>query len=585
MPDLLKAGDKKLERLIADWEALYPECLKLWSMFTRLRLPVFCRDRGEAKKEELLGSFAQIRLTDHRIILDMQYVLSLGLGDFGREIMGHEIGHHVYCPADLSDYGRMIARMRRSLPGHEDLAPFIGNLYTDLLINDRLFRTHGLKMDRIYSKLKQGSGDKLWNLYMRIYEILWALPKMTLAAYEIPDEMEGDARLACDLVRAFAREWIKGSGRFAAICLPYIIDNEHDKTREYLKPWIDTRSPGGSDALPEGLTGMDEGEDDDSLHPVLDGEDAKKKKSPGQTDKSPGRSDGNYREPYEYGELLKAMGIKISEREAAMRYYRERAIPHLIPFPVQETPQSREPLPEGLDVWDISSPLERIDWIETGLRSPVVIPGLTTLERHYGVDSGGAPDAEPVDLDLYVDSSGSMPNPQYVTSYLTLAGTIIALSALRSGSRVQATLWSGTGQFETTKGFTSREEEILAVLCGFFGGATAFPIHVLRDTYSERSPRTRRVHILIISDEGVDTLYSVDEKRNKGYDIAGMALKNSRHGGTMVLNLYRPWKDIPDLVKAAAQGWDVYRVTGWDELVDFSRSFVKRHYQRKNTAA
>ena len=38
-------------------------------------------------------------------------------------------------------------------------------------------------------------------------------------------------------------------------------------------------------------------------------------------------------------------------------------------------------------------------------------------------------------------------------SYLALAGTILALSALRAGARVQATLWSGAGQFETTAGF------------------------------------------------------------------------------------------------------------------------------------
>ena len=65
----------------------------------------------------------------------------------------------------------------------------------------------------------------------------------------------------------------------------------------------------------------------------------------------------------------------------------------------------------------------------------------------------------PVDLDLYVDSSGSMPDPQLATSYLALAGAIVALSALRAGASVQATLWSGTGQVTVTNGIATFEVE------------------------------------------------------------------------------------------------------------------------------
>ena len=46
---------------------------------------------------------------------------------FGREIMAHEIGHHVYVPGNLLDQGRMIARIRYGLPGKEHLAPLVAN--------------------------------------------------------------------------------------------------------------------------------------------------------------------------------------------------------------------------------------------------------------------------------------------------------------------------------------------------------------------------------------------------------------------------------------------------------------------------
>src|SRR5262249_13965300 len=160
-------------------------------------------------------------------------------------------------------------------------------------------------------------------------------------------------------------------------------------------------------------------------------------------------------------------------------YYRERAIPYLIPFPSREKPESTEPLPEGLEPWDIGQALDATDWLQSVMISPRVVPGMTTVQRVWGTTEGQEPKREPIDLDLYVDSSGSMPNPQHITSYPALAGAILCLSALRAGARVQATLWSGTKQFTTTEGFVRDPEAVLRVLTGYFGGTTAFPIHVL----------------------------------------------------------------------------------------------------------
>ena len=128
---------------------------------------------------------------------------------------------------------------------------------------------------------------------------------------------------------------------------------------------------------------------------------------------------------------------------------------------------------EGMDTWDVGSPIEDIDWFETMMMSQQVIPGYTTVQRTYGTSSGSMPEKEAVDLDLYVDCSGSMPNPQWATSYLTLAGAIISLSALRVGSRVKATLWSGKHDFQTTGEFIRDEKEVLKILTGYIGRATA----------------------------------------------------------------------------------------------------------------
>jgi hypothetical protein len=208
---------------------------------------------------------------------------------------------------------------------------------------------------------------------------------------------------------------------------------------------------------------------------------------------------------------------------------------------------------------------------------------MTTVQRVFGTTEGREPKREPLDLDLYVDSSGSMPNPQHMTSYPALAGAILCLSALRAGAHVQATLWSGKAQFTSTNGFVRGQEGILRVLTGYFGGATAFPIHVLRDTYATRKPNARPAHILVISDDGVSTMFDRDEHGNSGWDIAARALARAAGGGTLVLNLPQNWDaqagPYADIRRARdEQGWYTHRVASLEELVEFARQFSRLRY-------
>jgi hypothetical protein len=212
----------------------------------------------------------------------------------------------------------------------------------------------------------------------------------------------------------------------------------------------------------------------------------------------------------------------------------------------------------------------------------------------WGTAEGREPKRVPLDLDLYVDSSGSMPDPQRTTSYPALAGAILCLSALRAGARVQATLWSGKQQCSTTRGFVRDSTELLNVLTGYFGGGTQFPIHVLRETYASRDAAARPVHILVISDDGVSTMFDRDERGGSGFEIAAMALKRARGGGSLVLNVRHDWDGGPasgvrssnpganwELAVRRArdeQGWHVHAVASLAELVDFARAFSRARY-------
>lgn len=556
------------------WLELWPQAIEIWSKYLKLSEPRFCLTKEEEVKEHLSSSFAMIRLDDHAVVISLRQVIQCKLENYPLEIMCHEIGHHVYCPADLTDNGRIIARIQRALPGYESYAPLVSNLYSDLLINDKLKREYGLKIDEVYKVIGQDSQDKMWTFYMRIYEILWGLTKGSLAKGEMDSILEGDAQLGNRLIRNFSKDWLKGSGRFASLCYPYLIQEKGKTVQQIMSVWQDTKDAGAGANFPSGLTEIDDGELTDCKHPALDDED--NQNTP--VESNPGGSSGQHRQPFEYGQILKALGLKMNEEDITIQYYKERAAPHLIPFPTKENPISKEPLMEGVDIWDVSSPIENIDWFQTAMRSPVVIPGFTTVEQTYGYAEGSLPEKEPIDLDIYIDCSGSMPNPGYNVSYLALAGTIITLSALRVGSRVQATLWSGTREFFTTDGFISDEKKLLKIITGYIGGSTAFPIHILRDTYTERKPNARKVHILVVSDEGVTTMFDKDEKKNSGWTISEMSLKNCGAGGTFVLNLYNDWTKDKDLLAANKQGWDIHRVNDWEALVKFAREFSKKKY-------
>ncbi len=585
------------------WRAVWPEALASWSAYTMLREPVFFESDKEAKALGMARQIAAIRLVDQTVMVNMETVRARHLDEQALAILAHEIGHHVYVPGNLADNARLIAAVKPVLFGlPDDTAHLVANLYGDLLINDRLQRRAGVDMAAVYARLNAARpGEvttRVWKVYTHTYEQLWRLAPGTLAPPGVTAEMTADAALIARLVRHHAGDWLRGARRFACILYPYLqADAEENKVQTFIVLGLgDTRCagrcPGGdADAIPGGLIGIDPaelGEDSDfdaELDDILGerrGRKPPRKRTPENqepTREGKGTPRSQFREPFQYGDLLRALGLNLSDHEITTRYYRERALPHLIPFPVRKAPQAREPLAEGYETWEATDDLDELDLFGSVVQSPVVVPGVTTVRRVYGETPGSDPARVPLDLDLYIDCSGSMPNPAVSVSYLALAGTILALSALRAGARVQATLWSGAGQFDTSGGFLRDEKRILGIITGYIAGATAFPLHVLRDTYETRRPSDPPCHIVVISDEGVDTILEHDEAGTRGATICRRALQVARGGGTLVLNL--PDRDWLVRDKLEALGFAVHAVTDWEQLVAFARAFVRDNYEEK----
>lgn len=576
-----------LAELARDWQASWPKAIDCWSRYTKLSEPRWCRSIEQEKAEQLSGSFAMIRLVDHAVVISLRQVALKNLGRFAVEILAHEIGHHVYTPADLTDNARLLARTRRGLPSRETHAPLVANLYADLLINDRLQRMMGLDMAGVYQALGKSSG-KLWRLYFRIYELLWQLDRGTLAEGEFDAKLNLDAQLGARLVRSYATEWLDGAGRFAALCLPYLIE---DATRERagLGGWCDT-GEAGRGGLPEGISEIDAGELEGAIHPALDPElsgvphsDKPDRTSPNPTGRESGpggrKSQRNYRDPVSYADVLLDSGVQLSREELISRYYRERAMPYLIPFPSQNQPRAIDPLPEGTDPWEIGNPVDQIDWMSTLLTSPIVIPGVTTRERAYSQSPGTSPERMPVDLYLGVDCSGSMPNPAYSLSYPVIAGAIMTLSALRAGSHVMVALSGEPGRTVTTEGFVRDEVAVLKTLTGYLGSGYSFGIHRLAEVFSHRPKDARPAHILIVSDGDIFSILETEAGGKRGWDVAREAASAAGGGATYALQINA--KTYPSQIqRMIADGWHVSTVASQDELVEFARVFSRRTFGR-----
>lgn len=580
--------------LIPLWLAHWPKALDAWSRHTMLREPRWCLDVAEAAREGVRpgDSGAMIRLTDKAVVISFPNLVRAGLEGFPLEILAHEIGHHVFCPGDLADQARLLARIRRALPGFERHAGLVANLYADLLINDRLHRSAGIPFSALFGALRGSGGtDPVWTLYMHIYEMLWGLPGKTLSAGELTPRLRAEADLGARLVRVYGRDWLQGAGRFASLLYPYIAKASEQESGAWLRGLRDMeRASAGAEEIPDGLAEIDPEELEGAVHPSLDPEltgldaldeeaqDGERQLRGDVPQADPGG--GQFREPYQYGELLRDLGINLTPEQLAIAYYRERARPHLARFPRRRSPEAREEQIEGLESWDIGSPIEELDLFETVAASPRIIPGVTTVRRQNGIVPGRDPETGPVDLDLYIDCSGSMPDPRHTTSYTALAGAIIILSALRAGSCVKATLWSGKNETLSTDGFVRDEQVLIGVLTGYLGGGTCFPIHLLRGTFENRTPRDRPVHVMVISDEGVDTMFADDERGISGWKTAAMALEKGRAGGTLALNLYGSPEGYAWAGEAMRCGWDIAVVRTLEELVTFARAFSRRQYER-----
>ncbi|WP_120494162.1 VWA domain-containing protein [Microbacterium phyllosphaerae] len=572
--------------LTDDARSAWERALALWRV--RLDDPAIRPGAAEAHGAPAWFSFPP------SVTVDPRYLADRGLADELWSMFAHEIGHHVLAPSTRIDSLKIDHQMARAIsvaspraiPG--DSARRLSNLWSDLLVNTRLAQLQRAEPGRAVTATRDlgivrlgralypappGSVDRLWWVYCRAYELLWQIPAGTLCALEpparpvrtfaettfvplseIPEkhrekerllrearaeservaaELAGatatnpgvDASLIADAVRSFSTDPVSGAALFGVIAAPYLAEEAlAGGGRRGGGCGIDD-APATADELGRILADQ-RLRSDLPPHPgtVVDAHDAEEPADPA---KDRTKKDGQRLTIARTLALYRESG----EDAVLAAWYRNEAAAWVRPYtrPAPSTPTGGIPGP--VELWEVGDALADLDWPLT-LRSGTVIPGVTTRRRSELDDEPIARETS-LELDLYIDSSGSMTHPRN-GSPAVLAGTILALSILRGGGRVRVTSFSGTGEVAGMPRFGRDPAEIIAAISLFFGRSTSFPLDLYAARYAGLPPAgdDEQRHVVVLSDDGLVSMFGVG---NEPYEGVARTVREVLTTGTLVL--------------------------------------------------
>ncbi|MEU6135539.1 hypothetical protein [Nocardioides sp. NPDC047086] len=530
-------------------------------------------------------------------------------------VFAHEIGHHVLSPSTRVDSLKIRQQMARVIDLYDrqhrlDLAAasgFCANLWSDMIINDRVMQ---LQRSRIapdetpemvqlsralaapaLAKGPRGADDnELWWVVQRAYELLWRLPEGSLAWPEPPtrwrtdyeqqfrsarrrlrgskskqrhetylaqrevDELEYDPRAGldpahdattvADVVRTLAADPVSGAVPWAMVMAPYLLLG-------FRSTGCHEDSPGAPSAAElAGAIG-----DPRLQQPLVHPDDTEVVLADGAAASADGGG-----QALGLARTLELMAG--ADPDAVMAaWYEAEARPHVAPLVQRGLAPVGPTIPGPLEEWELGDDLAELDWPATLTTGAVFVPGVTTRRRTFIADEPEI-DSEPVLLDLYLDSSGSMTHPQRGSAAI-VAGTILSLSVLRGGGRVRVTSWSSAGQVAGDSAYTRDRVEIMRQLTTFFGGGTTFPLDLLRARYPDLPrPNDGQRHLVVLSDAGLDTFLGRGQEEYAG--VAPAVRRVIDTGSLMIIGHWRGQSreeaerlgydvaEIPDVTQAPA---------------------------------
>ena len=179
-------------------------------------------------------------------------------------------------------------------------------------------------------------------------------------------------------------------------------------------------------------------------------------------------------------------------REALVaRHYKRLVDQHTIDLPATAPPPDRF-LPTTLTDWNTGDDPRQIDWTASVLTSGAMA-AVRPLRRDLEPEPPDEGTVGAVAVEIYLDTSGSMPNPQAALNTMTLAAQILSASALRAGGKVRGIIYSTDA---VVSEWMYDEEAARRFFLFYAGGGTRFPFATLARLTDERKDAIR----VVISD-------------------------------------------------------------------------------------
>jgi hypothetical protein len=488
-----------------------------WSRFLLLSAPA-------ADSEQ--PSVAQIHLGTRQIALNFRQIREKNLIDCVEAILAHEVGHHVRYPGSLAVEARL-RLLEKTLLSLKDYS--LINLFQDLLINEYLGAALRGQLVRVYQAFRDESDwrqDPAFLLYLAVYEELWRMEPGELmgrahAEYEqaYPD-YRADAQLLAQNLFPLAPNIFTQFIYFVSVLCRYV-----RPLRGELPVRIDPYECGRGDPSA--------GDWADALTPsAREIEAIKRALDEGWLAEEQGR---RLREGVLESRIwgLPGQGTADAERvpEIMAAYYRQQAERYLLRPPPQRA-LGEAVVPTSPEEWEVGDPVRDIDWLTTLLQSGPVLGAAQPLKRARIAELEGydVPLWQPR-VELYLDVSGSMPDPRMTRNAMTLAAQILTVGAVRAGGWVRALLYSHAhvAYWEWCRS----EVEMSRFLMHYVGGGTTFPFPVLRQSLAECGDR-QPIRV-IITDPDFDANY-----RAGGEPDARTFAEAGRRSPYFILLLHRP---------------------------------------------
>jgi len=523
-------------------EEAWPRAQARWSAFLLLSRPAL-EDGGP--------SVARIDLCTRQITLDARTILEHDLVDSVEALLAHEVGHHVRYPGNLAVEARL-RLMERSLIPLESYS--VTNLFTDLMINERLGRTLEEDLARIYRSFDRGDTwerDPAFLFYLSVYEELWQRERGELlgraaAAFEAayPGHRADAQLLAQDLFHLGPNIYTQFL-YFVSIVSRYI-EPRRGKQPERLDPHACSAAEPSPDDWAEALVPLQA--EREAIERAL---------REGWITPAAGErltSDELERRIH----ALPGNGSDDASRvpEVMAAYYRREAERYLFrPPPVGILGEAV--VPTTLEDWEMGDPVHGIDWLATLVQRGDRLGAVQPFRRERIADYEGfdTPLWQPR-TEIYLDVSGSMPDPRTTLNAMTLAAQILCVATVRAGGWVRALLYSG--DFVRYWTFCRSDAEMSRFLMHYIGGGTCFPFQVLGESLQEcRDKQPIRV---IISDSDFDHNY---DTTREGPGIFARAAARSPH---LVLLLHAPQPEPVKRYQAAGA-----KVIAVERMDDFPR--------------